>query len=262
MSTLVFLLDGQVLPPPETTVGMSGRLQEIVIPGHELEAVPPDGRSPIVLRVVATYPHGTDFRYDLEYYALQAGHFDLAKYLRHKDGTPTTDLPAIPVTVTALLPDTSLKPNPLEPTRLPELGGYRNTAIALGIVWAVGLVAIVFVGRRRKQAAVERARPRTLAEELRPLVLDALAGKLSRPDRARLELRLVEYWRRKLGLFDHSPQELLSVLRDHPEAGALLRSLEDWLHRPDPPREVDLGRLLAPYEKVDMAELESPAGRR
>jgi hypothetical protein len=231
----------------QTNIGISGHVQQIVLPGPELEAVPLDAKSPLVLRVLATYPHGTDFRYDLEYYALEAGHYDLAKYLKHKDGTPITGLPEIPVDVEALLPAGQVQPNPLEQTALPHLGGYQKTMIVLGVVWVVGLLAILFLGRRRAQAARERVRPRTLAEELRPLVEDALAGKLSRSDRARLELRLVEYWRRKLALVDHSPQTLIVELRAHPEAGALLRSLEDWLHRPDPPAQVDLAQLLAPY---------------
>ena len=121
----------------------------------------------------------------------------------------------------------------------------------------LGLAALLLAGRRRAQVARERVRPRTLAEELRPLVEDARAGRLSRSDRARLELRLVEYWRRKLALSDRTPHELLVELRNHPEAGALLRSLEDWLHRPDPPAAVDLSQLLAPYENVDMAGLEA-----
>jgi plasmid stabilization system protein ParE len=243
--------------PPETSIGISGRILQLVLPAPELEAVPLAPQSAIVLRVLGTWPHGTDFRYDLEYYGLEAGRYDLAKYLAHKDGTPVANLPEIPVTIVSLLADGQVQPNTLEPTALPHLGGYQKTLIGLGVVWVLGLAAILFLGRRRAQAVRERARPRTLAEELRPLVEDALAGRLSRSDRARLELRLVEYWRRKLALTDREPQVLLVELRAHPQAGALLRSLEDWLHRPDPPAAVDLAQLLAPYEKVDMAELEA-----
>ncbi len=249
----------QPAAPPQTNIGISGRILQLVLPAPELEAVPLDPASPVVLRVLATWPHGTDFRYDLEYYGLEAGHYDLSKYLKHKDGTPVTNLPAIPVDVVALLHEGQVQPNTLEPTALPQLGGYQTALISLGVVWVLGLVALLFLGRRRAQAVRERARPRTLAEELRPLVEDALAGKLSRADRARLELRLVEYWRRKLALSDRAPHEVLAELRGHPEAGALLRSLEDWLHRPDPPAAVDLARLLAPYENVDMAGLEAAA---
>src|SRR5262249_48303797 len=53
-----------------TTVGMPARIDQLVLPGPELEAKPVEGKAPIVLRVVATYPHGTAFRYDLVYYGL------------------------------------------------------------------------------------------------------------------------------------------------------------------------------------------------
>ncbi|MBK7644581.1 MAG: hypothetical protein IPJ19_16305 [Planctomycetes bacterium] len=245
--------------PPQTNIGVPGRIMQLVLPGTELEPLPLDVNSPIVLRVLATWPHGTELRYDLEYYGLEAGSFDLAKYLKHKDGTPVEGLPPIPVEVSSLLPEGQVQPNALEPTALPRLGGYQKTLIGLGIAWVLGLAAILLVGRRRSHVERDRVRPRTLAEELRPLVQAALEGRLARSDRARLELRLVEYWRRKLALQDKPAQEMIMQLRAHPEAGALLRSLEEWLHRPDPPQDVDLARLLAPYEKVDMAELESAA---
>jgi hypothetical protein len=229
-----------------------------VLPAPELEALPIDAKSPLVLRVLAVWPHGSDFRYDLEYYGLEAGHYDLAQYLKHKDGTPVANLPPIPVAIHAVLGAGQIQPNDLEPGALPHLGGYQTTLIALSAVWVLGLAAILLVGRRRAHAARERARPRTLAEELRPLVEDALAGRISRSDRARLELRLVEYWRRKLDLGERPAQETLVELRAHPQAGALLRSLEDWLHRPDPPQPVDLAQLLAPYEQVDLPEAAVP----
>ena len=54
-----------------------------------------DRRAPVVLRIVDVYPHGTAFRYDLEYYGLEPGTFDLRDYLRRKDGSSTADLPPI-----------------------------------------------------------------------------------------------------------------------------------------------------------------------
>jgi hypothetical protein len=46
-------------------------------------------------------------------------------------------------------------------------------------------------------------------------------------------------------------------MRQHPEAGALLNQLELWLHRPGTAEQVDLGKLLWPYQQ---ASLEEPAG--
>jgi len=73
-------------------------------------------------------------------------------------------------------------------------------------------------------------------------------------------MTLVAYWRRKLGHDRMDPAELLSRLKQHEEAGPLMRGLEDWLHRPSPPREVDLEALLRPYESVeDAADLKQTA---
>src|SRR5216683_7536194 len=53
---------------PETPVGVAGRVEQVVIPGPELEVVPHEDRKlPIRLRIVAVYPQGSAFRYDLEY---------------------------------------------------------------------------------------------------------------------------------------------------------------------------------------------------
>ncbi len=40
------------------------------------------------------------------------------------------------------------------------------------------------------------------------------------------------------------------AIRDHEQAGQLLRQLEAWLHMPEPPAEVDVQALLAPYRDV------------
>src|SRR5690242_7913189 len=73
---------------PETRVGIAGRLDQVVIPGSELEVVPHEDRKlPIRLRIVAVYPHGSAFRYDLEYQGLEPGSFNLKDYLRRKDAS-------------------------------------------------------------------------------------------------------------------------------------------------------------------------------
>ena len=235
----------------EASVGMTARIEELVLPGSELEAKPIDSKTPLVLRIVASHRHGSEFRYDLEFAGLEPGEYDLREFLQRKDGSSSAELPAIPVSVSTTLPSGQIQPLPPEEGEHPALGGYRRLLIAGGALWIVGLFTILFVGRRKRQrAAAALVRPRTLAEHLRPLVERALRGQLSRNERAQLELSLVAYWRRRLGLEDRRPEESLLFLRQHAEAGPLLASLEDWLHRPTPPAEVDLGLLLAPYKDL------------
>jgi hypothetical protein len=234
------------------TVGFAVRLDGVVLPGTELEVVPPSDRGqPVVLRIVNVWPHGTAFRYDLEYYGLEAGQFDLKKYLRRKDGSSAADVPAIPVEVRSVLPRGQVLPHALEPKATPALGGYWVLLVCAGAVWLVGLLAILFLGRRKKKDAAHAAgKPRTLADHLRPLVEGALAGRLQPAQLAELERTLLVFWERRLHLRDRKPAEALAELRRHPEAGPLLQQLEAWLHRPGAAGGVDVAGLLEPYRDV------------
>jgi hypothetical protein len=235
----------------EAKVGMAVRIEQVVLPGSELEVKPLDDRkAPVVLRIESVAPHGTAHRYDLVYYGLEPGTFDLKSYLRRKDGSSAADLPALPVTIRSVLPPGQVEPNRLELQASPWLGGYRLALILGGAVWVVGLATILFARRRKAAAVAEAARPVTLADRLRPLVERALAGRLAQPERAELERMLLGYWRRRLDLDGMKPAEAFAVLRRHAEAGPLLEQLENWLHRPGPAEDVDLNALLKPYQTL------------
>jgi hypothetical protein len=249
-------------PLAETTVGMSARLDGVVLPGPELEAKPAtDRKAAVVLRVVAVYPHGTAFRYDLEYSGLEPGTHDLRDSLRRKDGSPLTGVQPLVVKVNPVRPPGQVEPNKLEIETGPRLGGYWWLSRGLLAVWALGGLAILlsfFFPRRRKTKAVSDT-PVSLADRLRPLVEKATAGTLSRVELAGLERGLLAYWRKRLGLESAEPGAAIESLRKHPQAGPLLAHLEAWLHRPGPPEPVDVPRLLAPYrdlppEAVDLNE--------
>jgi len=241
------------------TVGMEGR-REVTLPGALLEARPVDEKSLIILRVANTFPHGTLTRYDLRYIGVEPGKYDLRDYLRRQDGSPLGDLPPLPVEIAGLLP----VPHTGELIERPPgvvglFGGYRNVLIAAGVIWAVGLLAFWVIGRRRRERTVATAseQPPTLAERLRPLVEQAATGQLSVEGKAQLERLLLTHWRERLELGDLGQAEAIARLRQHPEAGALLAALENWLHRPPGVARVDLNALLAPYRKP--AERSDPA---
>ena len=64
----------------------------------------------------------------------------------------------------------------------------------------------------------------------------------------RLERLLLAFWRRRCDLAGLEPAAALARLRAHPEAGALLRGTDAWLHQPPGRAEtVDVEALLAPY---------------
>jgi hypothetical protein len=244
----------------ESTVGLSGRISGLVVLGGELEVRPiTDRRTPLVLRMVRAEPVEGGFRYELEYQGLEPGTFDLKNYLRRKDRSSIASVPAIPVTIRSVLPPGQVTPHELEPAATPWLGGYRLLVVAGVVLWAVGLAAILLVGRRRKRAEAPVAPPLTLADRLRPLVDDAVAGRANPERLAELERTLILYWSRRRGLVEERPVDALARLRHDPQAGPLLNQLEIWLHRPGRAVTIDVSVLLAPYAELPADELKVEA---
>jgi hypothetical protein len=244
---------------------MPGEMEQLVLPGSELEVKPlEDRRAAFVLRIKEAFPHGSAFRYDLVYYGLEPGEYDLRSYLKRKDGSALGDVPPVSVTVEPMLPPGQIEPHPLALGRSPWLGGYRLLLALAGSLWCAGLAAILLLGRRKHaKSEAGTARPLTLADHLNPLIDAALLGRLNEGQHAELERLLIGYWRKRLGLEQESPAEAIKVLRVHPEAGALLRKLEAWLHQPGARVELaDLADLLRPYqhlEAFDHQETDAPA---
>jgi hypothetical protein len=232
-------------------VGMTGELKEVLLPGPELRAKPdPEGRSPVVVRVTASYAHGTaGFRYDVSWFAYEPGQHNLADYLERVDGSATGPLPPVMVEAMSILPPGP--PGTLADfsARLPSLGGYRTALIIGGCLWLAGLIALLCWRRKRTTAAPAAEAPDPpLAERLRLLLEQARTGALDADSRARLERLVLGFWRERLGLTNLPVPEAVRQLRDHPEAGSLLRQVEEWLHSgKSASRESDMARLLAPY---------------
>ncbi|MFO1062283.1 MAG: hypothetical protein U0892_00230 [Pirellulales bacterium] len=165
-------------------------------------------------------------------------------------------LPALMVRVTETLPPGQILPGELTAAKTPMLGGYRLVWIAGGILWALGLYAIIFVGRKKKVVTDDTlAAPVSLADQLRPLVQAALEKRLPPAQRAALERSLIGYWCERLHLKQLSPSDAMTELRRHAQAGPLLRSLEEWLHRPEGAENVDVEGLLQPYADVADVDL-------
>lgn len=243
-------------PPRQSMVGMPARIDQLVISGPELEARPiADRKSPLVVRVVATYKHGESFRYDLEYYGLEPGRFDLRDYLRPKDGAGAASAPSLPVEIVSTLPPGQSVPADLSVRPMPRLGGYRALLAAVGAVWLIGLIALLYGRRRRRAAIIAAAAPISLVDQLRPLVASAIQGNLSGAQQAELERLLLGYWRRRLGLEDSEPAAAIAHLRRHERAGELLRQVEAWLHQPGGAQRVDIAAVLEPYRELPAGDL-------
>ena len=248
-----------------TTVGMPARIVDLILPGPALQVIPIERKSPVVVRILQTIGHGPDqHRYELEYYCLEPGQYNLADYLQQSNGEPA-DVPAIQVQVVSQLGDGQVKPNELQPHATPRVGGYQIWLIAGGIAWLVGLLAIMLVGRQRLTAQQRAARQLSLAERLQPLVEQAMQGDLAEAQQAELERMLLTYWRQKLDLNDATASNAMVAIRDHETAGQLLRQLEAWLHMPvDRRQDVNISELLKPYRHVaaELSDLDAEATTR
>jgi hypothetical protein len=243
----------------ETTVGMSAPIDQLVLPGSELEVRPLENpEDPMIVRIVETFPHGDSFRYDIVYYGLEPGKYDLRTLLKRKDGSSTEDLPSIMVEVFPILPPGQVEPNQLPTVSTSVLGGYQKLLIFGGIVWVIGLVLIGYlIFKKDAKKDTDSSRPKTLADRLRPIVLAAIEGKLDQQQQAELERMLLAYWRKRLSLEDLSAAEAMISLKNHEEAGALLRQLEEWLHSPRKQENINLAELLSPYQDLPADEFES-----
>lgn len=252
---LVFLTGLVISNASETTIGMPGRIAETVIKGTELEVKPLTDASPVILRIVNLYPHGTDYRYELEYYGLEAGTYDLRDFLQRKDGSAMDDVPALPIQVTPVLDANEFEPAAVEEGLIAQIGGYRVLLIGAGILWVAVLLFALF-GFNTPATGTEHHEEQhgeTFADRLRPLLNSARSGSLNKDEQAQLERWMISFWRKRLNLEDDTAAEALPKLRKHEEAGVLLRTLEDWLHRPPEKRkdDVDLDQLLKPYQTSD-----------
>ena len=237
------------------TVGMEGQLV-ILLPAKDLQAAPPLRDAPLTLRIASTRPHGSSVQYDLRYIALVPGEYDLRDYLRSADEKTIAGLPAMPVRVSGVLP----------PNHRGELALAENRSLIAHprYKWILGGIAIawatlgVVLFRRRKRTRFDDgdapvSAPQTLAERMRPLIERASAGSLAAAEKAQLERLLLNHWRERLGLESLEPGAAMRELRAHPEAGILLRALEDWLHRPPDSVKVDIESFLAPYANAPTA---------
>ena len=240
-------------PFPEThaTVGFQQTLFQIVVPGSELRAKPINDRDqPVIVRIIDTYSHGTDFRYDLEFRGLDSGEFNLADYLQRIDVSDHRPIPAIPIVIHSLLPPGQVEPRPLVAQPVEYRSYYLPLVIVGSTLWSIGFLLILFYGRFTTKRPQRELQPITVADRLQPLIDAAVAGHITTEQQAELERVLSTFWSQKMRWEHLSAVQVREKLRAHPEAGQLLDQLDLWLHRPKngpatPP--IDVAKLLEPY---------------
>ena len=234
----------------DPTVGADGRIEQIILPGTELAGKPIEDGDPIVVRVVESFAHGDNFRYEIQFQGLEPGRYDLSKYLQRKDGSSTEGLPSIDVQVKSLLPPGQIEPNALEQGWLPRLGGFSVLVILAVIGWVAVLLGIIFLGRKKSPEIVDATVAVTLADLLRPRLTEAMENRMQAAQYAELERMLFAFWRKKLKLESDPPDRALAKIHADDEAGPLMKQLEQWMHNPVREESVDLSQLLKPYQEL------------
>jgi hypothetical protein len=233
MLTLSTSLSAEI---PTATVGARGSVKDVIIPGSELIAKPLEGDPAMIVQVVNAIPHGDSFRYELMFSGLEPGDYDLTEWL----------------------PPGQVVPNELESGWIPQLGGYRNVVAAAVTAWTVVLLLLIF-GWRKKPAdtADNTVKPRSLADLLNERLQAGFDNEVQPQQYAELERMLFAFWRRKLSLETLTPEAALTKIKQDKDAGPLMIQLEQWLHRPDSSKDVDLAALLEPYRNLKASDFEA-----
>ena len=240
-----------------TTVGYPAKFSSVIIDGPELVVKPIEDRDQeLILRIVESFVHGDGYRYDLEYYGLEAGQYNLADYLQLKDGSVPDDLPNLTVKVTTIKPaNEDPIPNALPNRKVGFRTFYLSVLLVGSVLWLLGLLAILFWGRGKSKRNVVSKKQQTVADRLRPLIDKAATGELDTREQAELERVLDAFWRKKLRI-EHLPaKQFREKLRTHTEASKMLNQLDAWLHRPGENESVDVLELLQPYEQLAEREI-------
>lgn len=244
--------DGAAGESLTSTVGFPKLIFQHKITGTKVVAKPiTDRTQPVIVRIVETYPHGSDFRYDIEYKGLEPGTFDVAEYLERDDGS-IQPIPSIEVKVFPILAKNEVQPYKLPQSRSRFRSYYLPLLLVLGAVWLVGLLMILFYGRGKTKQPSREQKQLTVADRMRPLIDAAIAGQLTPQQQAELERVLSGFWSKKLRLNHLSADELRQKLREHEEASLMLNQIDSWLHRPatDPTNAIDVNELLKPYQAI------------
>jgi len=237
-------------------VGMEGRL-ELLLSETGLKTKKPERLSDIHLRIATSNPRGKLIYYDLRYTGRVPGEYDLRDFLLTANELPATNLPPLPISIAGILPEQHNGWLEEQDMRSPALfGGYKSIAILAIALWILALFVVFRFGRKPKADTNLKpvARPLTFAERIRPLLERAAAGKLTVDEKALLERMLITHWQHRLGLAKKGGDEIIAQLRQHSEAGVLLRALEDWLHRPPGSVTVAVDSVLAPYRNMPAEE--------
>ncbi len=234
------------LPP---SVGTENQAS-ILIPRKDCVVAPQSPSTPLLLRITSITPaENGQFRYQLLFLGLEKGTFNLTDYLVAPDGERLRE-PVETVSVRSLIPSTvTYSAIELDAPSTKRPTPYLGILICLAIAWsACGLFLfrntlqslLLFLFKFRKKTPLESdtqkensPAPPTLADILRPLIEKAAKKTITSEEKGRLEQILFLYWGKFLEIEYLDSVEQLRRILEHPTAGELLRTVEQWLYQPE-----------------------------
>ncbi|MHA3774129.1 hypothetical protein ACXR0O_21580 [Verrucomicrobiota bacterium sgz303538] len=188
--------------------------------------------------------------YDVRYIVNRGGTFDLKNYLTAADGSQLEGLPSFKFQGDPKLSkELDARIQDTEEVGIDVGGHYYATLVALGVVWIVWLLLLIFYKRPRRSAeiALEPAEP-TLAELLRAALAQLESGTLDTAGKARLEMLLLRRWSEELALTELPMGAALDAIGRNGKTAQPLRQLQHWLHhRASPMGREEIAAALEPF---------------
>ncbi len=231
-------------------VGMPHVINDVVVAGSLLEAVPTDNDvSPVVVRIVNAIPEKDSFRYTIEYHGLEPGSFDLKDYLQRADRSSSEEIPSLPISVKSTLPADSISVASEDHRQLSWFHHYQMGMVLGGILWVVGLYKILTLGRKPTVEAIEEVYSASPLDVLSQIAHSGQAAELSHAERAEIE-RLIFFIWRQIRHVDEPASTAIVRLKGDSEAGPMIAKLERWLHSRQG-GDVDLPSLLSELRRQE-----------
>ncbi len=188
--------------------------------------------------------------YDIRYIVNRSGTFDLKDYLTAEDGSDLDALPNFEFTGDPQLSkDLDTRIQETEEVKV-EVGGHYYELLAVVIfLWVVWLFLLIFYKRPKtvEENHDTEALP-TLAEQLRAYLEAIKSGSLDTTAKAKMEMALIQCWRKELSLGDQQMRDSLKQISRNEKTREALKQLQHWLHDPSSTvSDSDILAVIKPY---------------
>jgi len=239
-------------PDPDTLRVPLGVEQAAIVTysGPMLTVAPYKWGVAVNLRIADVVEQSDRRVYDIRYIVNRSGTFDLRDYLTSEDGSELDGLPTFEFTGDPKLSqDLDTRIQETEGVRVDVGGRYYETLAGLAVLWIAWLFLLIFWKRPKSAPEPDTGPPEpTLAEQLRDYLAKLEAGTLDSEAKAKLEMALLQSWRKTLDVGDRRMADALREIRWDSRTREPLEKLQHWLHHPASPiPSAEIADVIRPY---------------